>query len=48
MFSLIFCSLCAQKFWCVDTFLEINEFQNGTVCRKLRSKNKGPIFLLSD
>ena len=23
MFPLIFCSLCAQKFWCVCTFLEM-------------------------
>jgi len=25
MFPLIFCSLCAQKFWCVCTFLEMTK-----------------------
>jgi len=25
MFLLIFCSLCAQKFWCVRTFLEMTK-----------------------
>ena len=26
MFPLIFCSMCAQEFWCVRTFLEMTIF----------------------
>ena len=29
MFPLIFCSLCAQKFWCVHPFLEMTNEKKG-------------------
>ena len=35
MFPIIFCSLCAQKFWCVRTFMEMTY-----ICKLGEDQNK--------